>query len=243
MSVLSFPRYMARKYCEFSGATVALAEPYFVAAFMAGAATQIGRGEKTIAQVTQRYSDTLERWVRDTLNRNMSEVDLRRAHKALLRSGIAEEAYKEGMREAGSAQPDDDYGAEDVLQVASWVDEQIGHVDSFASDVWDASGVGADEAKQENVLSRIELWIASLRNLGDQGRLFILGNIPLTLDGPDGKETCPECQRYKGQRHRRDWWEKRDLLRRNGNTNYTCGRWEGYCLHYFRDDQGEIVVA
>ena len=200
----------------------------------------VGIRIKTIAQITQEYEDTLDRFVRDVLQRGGGEVDFRRSHKALIRS-IAEPAYVEGMREAGGSE--DDLDDDDRSAIETWTDEQVGYVDAFAADIRAASLSDAPEGASASILARVPVWVASLRNLGDLGRLSALGNVPLTLDGPDGKESCVECQTYKGQRHTKKWWERRGLLARNGNPNYTCGRWEGHCQHYFRNDDREIIVA
>jgi len=200
----------------------------------------IGIRTKTIAQVARDYEDALDRFVRDVLQHGGGEVDFRRSHKALIRS-IAESAYIEGMREAGGSK--DDLDGEDILAIETWKDNQVGYVDAFAADIRAASLSDAPEGAAAAILARVPVWVASLRNLGDMGRLSALGNVNLTMDGPDGKESCVECQTYKGQRHTKKWWERRGLLSRNGNENFSCGRWEGYCQHSFRNDDGEVIVA
>jgi len=70
-----------------------------------------------------------------------------------------------------------------------------------------------------------------------QGKLRGKKNVMLTLDGPDGKESCDTCQRYKGQRHRAKWWLSRDLIPAPGNENYECGGW--MCQHTLSSDDGE----
>jgi hypothetical protein len=67
-----------------------------------------------------------------------------------------------------------------------------------------------------------------------------LNDPALTFDGPDGRESCRECQFHKGKRHTTKYWRSRGLLGRNGNPNFTCGRW--VCQHSFFADDGELVV-
>jgi len=62
-----------------------------------------------------------------------------------------------------------------------------------------------------------------------------------TLLGSDGKESCPECQRYKGQRHPIKWWRERGLIPSPGNHNYTCGNW--VCDHHLYDDNMEPLAG
>jgi hypothetical protein len=193
--------------------------------------------EKSINEIIRRYTDQLTNLIYDTF-RTGDAVDLRRSHKALLRD-VAPLAYIEGMREGGINEPD----AEDqqVLDetAANWLADQREFIDSFAKDV---AAAKTDKEKRPAILARIEAWVSSLRNFGEAGKLYALGNIFLTFDGEDGKESCEDCQRLKGQRHKRNWWADRDLLARNGNQNYECGRWDP-CQHSFRDDKGAVIVS
>lgn len=212
---------------------------FIVAAYLAGAETQTTT-TKTIAQVVQRYADTLSRWVHDTLNRRMSEVDLRRAHKALLRGDIAEETYKEGMREAGSGNTDEDFDAEDALAVRGWIDNQADYVDGFAKDVWAASGVGADESARDAVLARVDLWADSLRSLGDAGKASILTNMPVTWKLGETEEHCQTCARLHDNRHRLKWFTGRDYVPRKNGAAMDCKGFK--CLCSLVNDKGEQVL-
>lgn len=212
---------------------------FIVAAYLAGADARMVT-TKTIAQVIQRYSDTLNRWVHDTLNRRMSEVDLRRAHKALLRGDISEEVYKEGMREAGSSNPDDDFDAEDALAVRGWSDNQADYVDGFAKDVWAASGVGADENARDAILARVDTWVDSLRSLGDAGKASILTNIPVTWKLGETEEHCKTCAQLHGNRHRMKWFTGRDYVPRKNGAAMDCKGFK--CLCSLVNDKGDQVL-
>lgn len=192
---------------------------------------------KTIGQIVKQYDDQLTRLVYETF-RTGDAVDMRRAHRAMLKD-FGLKVYVEGMREGGNTEPDaeDMKTAADVLD--DWYISQSEHVNQFAKD---AAAAKRDPKLRPAVLDRVPLWIDSLRNFGEAGKLAELGNIMLTFDGDDGEESCDDCQRYKGQRHRRNWWAKRGLLERNGNDNYECGRWSN-CHHDFRNDKGEVIVS
>jgi hypothetical protein len=84
--------------------------------------------------------------------------------------------------------------------------------------------------------NRAEGYCATLDGVYSQGKLRSRRNVVLTLDGPDGKESCTTCQKYKGQRHRASWWISRDLIPAPGNDNYECGGWQ--CQHVLSDDSG-----
>lgn len=171
------------------------------------------------------------------------------AFAAVLRGMITSEAdgvYIQGMIEGGyadEAEADDALEDEDYATIAGWQAEQRGYVAEFAKAVAAVRRLPKDEQPdaQEVIFGRIAKWGNSLRNLGDLGRARARGDIFLTFDGDDGKESCPECQKYKGQRHKKSWWAKRNLLERNGNPEYDCGRWDA-CNHHFYDDNGDIVI-
>lgn len=197
------------------------------------------REVKTINQIVAGYSNRLTGIVRDAM-RTGDAVDMRRAHKALLKN-VARDVYRDGLREGGiepkDETPEDRAATEEVID--DWIAGQLEFVNQFAKD---AAAVKRDKAARDAIIARVDQWGLSLRNFGEAGKLAALGNIMLTFDGDDGEESCDDCQRYKGQRHRRNWWAERGLLARNGNENFECGRWEN-CHHEFRDDKGAVVVS
>jgi hypothetical protein len=194
-------------------------------------------GWKSIGQIVKEYDDRLTRLVYDTF-RTGDAIDMRRAHRAMLKD-LGLKSYVEGMREGGITEPDaeDEQTADDALD--EWASNQFEFVNQFAKDT---AAAKRDPALRDAVLARVPLWVDGLRNFGEAGKLYALGNIMLTFDGDDGEESCFDCQMYKGQRHKRNWWADRGLLERNGNPNYECGRWDN-CHHDFRDDKGKVIVS
>ncbi|HEY4720197.1 MAG TPA: hypothetical protein VII92_00005 [Anaerolineae bacterium] len=193
--------------------------------------------QKNIGQIVKQYDDQLTRLVYDTFCTG-DAIDMRRAHRAMMKD-LGLKAYVEGMREGGIDKPDDDDTATAQDMLDEWRAGQFEHVNQFAKD---AAAAKADPTLRAGVLARVPLWVDSLRNFGEMGKLYALGNVMLTFDGDDGEESCIDCQRYKGQRHGRNWWAVRGLLERNGNPNYECGRY-GACHHSFYDDKGKVVVS
>lgn len=194
---------------------------------------------KTITQVVTGYTNRLTSLVKDAI-RTGDAVEMRRAHKALLKN-VARDVYRDGLREGGIEPKDEtaeDKAATDEV-IDDWLASQFEYIGQFAKD---AASAKKDKGLRDGALARVDTWAASLRNFGEAGKLAALGNIMLTYDGDDGAESCDDCQRYKGQRHRRNWWAERDLLRRFGNDNFECGRWEP-CQHSFRDDSGKVIVS
>lgn len=64
------------------------------------------------------------------------------------------------------------------------------------------------------------------------------GNTMLTFVGEDGEETCIDCYKYKGKRHRASWWVAHDAV--PPNRNFEC---KGYrCQHVLVDDSGRLFT-
>lgn len=197
------------------------------------------REEKTIGQISNAYRDRLYNIVYDVF-RTGDAIDMRRSHKALLKD-MSAKAYEEGWREGGIDQaelePEDRSAYDEAID--EFYASQREYVDSFAKD---AARGRLNEAERPAILARVPLWVDSLINFGEAGKVAALGNVALTFDGDDGEESCIDCQRLKGKRHRRNWWAERGLLERNGNSNYECGRYSA-CHHSFYDDRGKVVIS
>jgi hypothetical protein len=69
-------------------------------------------------------------------------------------------------------------------------------------------------------------------------KVVSVGNRMLTFVGEDGDETCIDCYKYKGKRHRASWWIAHDAI--PPNRNFEC---KGYkCQHVLVDDQGRLFT-
>jgi hypothetical protein len=90
-------------------------------------------------------------------------------------------------------------------------------------------------------LSRAEGYANRLDGLYAEAKTRAAGNKMLTFDGSDGKESCPECKKMKGKRHRAKWWVENGLIPGPGNTNYTCNGFN--CEHRLYDDEGNEWTA
>ena len=206
---------------------------------------------KSVVGYVQDYEVEVSRLVADVLNGDIDARAMGNGLRRLVRD-YAEATFIEGMLSGGDFA--DEQEARDALEdkdentIEGWKQVQREAASGYAQDV---AAVRKDpdypnnKAAQQRVFERVKAWGLALRNLGDLGRLSGLGNVPLLFDGDDGEESCVECQRYKGQVHRRSWWEARGLITRNGNPNFSCGRWEP-CHHSFyavvNGKRGDLVV-
>lgn len=146
------------------------------------------------------------------------------------------EAFYKGYEEASGQ--GDTVAAEDDSWLTDIINSSIGYMaDLFAKlkDIRKAGGYDADAIAR----ARADGYATTLDSVYGHGRILGNTNIMLTFSGPDGNESCGQCQKYKGQRHRGKWWIKYDLVRRNGNENFDCGRWDK-CKHNLYKDNGEL---
>lgn len=189
------------------------------------------------------YETQLTNAVVSTLQLGTPASTQAQTHRNLIRAH-AFSAFLEGMRAAGSADPFADLTEDDQVTIDSWISSQTSFIGAFAARSEEVGRMDDDNplraAGVAEINGRIHLWVDAMISLAGLGKLSILGNVPLTFLGPDGAESCPECQQWKNKRHRRSFWEKKGLLGRGGNNNFTCGRW--VCNHSFFDDNGTLVV-
>lgn len=153
------------------------------------------------------------------------------------RKAVVEEfpnAFYAGYAEAGGEETED----EDESWLTGAINDELSNVDEMFAALKDLRGtVDPDEEAD----ARADGYAVTLDSVYSEGKLRGNVNIMLTFDGDDGKESCAQCQRYKGQRHSAKWWLAKDLIRRNGNENFDCGRWEN-CQHDLYDDKGELYT-
>lgn len=164
--------------------------------------------EKTIAQVTKPYGDQLANAVYDVWNGNSDAIDLRRAHKALLRE-FAFQAYDEGLREGGipESEMDDEDKAARGEAVFDWLANQLEYVNDFAKAVGEAR---KDKAKRPAILDRVSMWVDSMRTIGEQGRAYALRNVKAKWYLGDRQNHTPDCvDLSKKAAHRVSWWIER----------------------------------
>lgn len=138
--------------------------------------------------------------------------------------GAAEAGYEEG---GGTLPLDDD--------TAAWlrgaIDAELGHIDDLfnrLSQEWE----GLDPTAE--AVSRAEGYASNLDQIFSEAKTRGAGNKMLTFVGDDGTESCKDCKRMKGQRHRASWWISHDMI--PGSSSYECGGWR--CQHILVDDQG-----
>ncbi len=144
-------------------------------------------------------------------------------------------AFYSGYVEAGGEETE----SEDEKWLTARVKEEIGYVDNAFDSIFNERE--AETVTEDSINGRVQDWVSNLNSVYSEGKLRGNENKMLTFDGDDGEESCTQCQKFKGKRHSAKWWLKRDLIRRNGNEHFDCGRW-GNCHHDLYDDDGEMYT-
>jgi hypothetical protein len=203
------------------------------------------KSTKSVNEVLRAYRDTIENLVVDAANGHIRVARMTTLmSRAIYDSALA--VYAEGMKQGGIAfdELDEDERADEETRISEWESTQQESARSFIRDAVAVSSLKGDERTQarDALLARVDLWVFSLEALGGLAYARALGDPVLTFSGSDGAESCAECQRYKGKSHRLSWWESRGLTARNGNDNFTCGRWKP-CDHHFYDKNGRLIIV
>lgn len=138
-------------------------------------------------------------------------------------SGMA--AFLDGFAAGGVEIERGELSSEDNAVFLSWLAEQSGYVDTMT--------VG----ESSNPDSKAQLWVnKSLNSVYELGRAQADANGMYEFDGDDGAESCADCQRLKGQRHRLKDWNKRQWNPNQSGFKAECGGWR--CQHLLRKVRG-----
>lgn len=184
---------------------------------------------KTIGQVVTQYDDKLTNAVYDVWNGHSSAVDLRRAHKAMLKQ-FAPMIYLEGMHEGGIKEDDIDEKDQADLDEAvnDWLSKQVDFVNAFAKD---AEAARRNKDERPKILDRVGMWVDSLRSLGDLGKAYALKNERGQWILGETEQHCDTCKYLAGLKpHRVSWFVERGYIpRQNGSGKLDCGGWKCDC--------------
>lgn len=196
----------------------------------------------TVASVSASYAQQLAEIVILAMQQGTSSGSTRQQIISLLRGGIAQQVYTEGMKEGGSENPIADLTDDDFATISTWVAGQVTHVGGYADRIFEVSQMPdtlddgsvnqqrLDAVRQ--VSTRLGWWVANLTALGALGRnnqdekqltRFNLGST---------KEHCSTCLTLsRGRDHLFKWFRDNKLLpQQPGNKNFECGCFRCQCF-------------
>ena len=192
-------------------------------------------GVKSISGVAHGYRSEFIAAVNQVFRGNITPVALRDRLGTLIED-YAERIFIEGAVEAGSKITHDDLEKDELAAIDEWKNGQLAHVESFAA----AADAAATPVEREAILSRVDLWVNALRNLGAQGRASVLANRPGTWHLGQTEEHCATCANLDGKRHRLKWYTDRNYFPRTPGAAMDCG---GYrCDCQVTADDGTVLL-
>jgi hypothetical protein len=185
------------------------------------------KASETLTAILGEYHDNITRaligYFTDGGN---TKADFKRAMR-----GAFQDAFDLGFIDGGG-------GLEEIPELdLAWLDgrkaEEAGYIDAVYVD---ARALKRDKEfdyftwateRADGYAQTVKLIYAEAKTRGAKNKM-------LTFAGDDGQESCTDCQRYKGQRHRASWWVSHNAI--PPNREFECG---GYrCQHYLEDDNG-----
>lgn len=107
---------------------------------------------------------------------------------------------------------------------------EFGHIDDLFARLkaeWD----GIDPVHE--AFARADGYTKTLDAIYAEAKMRGSKNATAEFVGDDGAESCVDCQKMKGKRHRLQYIIDNDLIPRPGNTNYACNGY--HCEHYWRN--------
>lgn len=147
------------------------------------------------------------------------------------------DAFDLGWTEGGGELPIDD-------EAISWLEARLNAEAGFIDMLFQE----AKELRKDKdfdffswVVARADGYTNTLKEIYNAAKLRAMDDRMVTFDGDDGKESCPDCQRLKGQRHKISWFVKRNFVPPFG-TGLECHR-GGHCQHGLMDDKGKWVTV
>ena len=150
-----------------------------------------------------------------------------RMRKELKRHG--EQAFKDGLELGGV--PATEITSDDKTTVKQWLTEQSAFVTDMGKTL-----LAKDDPTTTDEHAKAKLWGSkSLMSIYQQGILSADANMMMQFVGKPGKESCKDCKRMTGQRHRMKdiiakGWEAR-------SDKYDCGGFN--CNHEWKPARGK----
>lgn len=191
------------------------------------------------AGTRDRYYNRMLEDFKSYLNGNESLSSCRNsAHRYIATAFV--DAFEAGWVDTQNADATYDPAPEDSDWLANRIDQELAYVDGLFVTMKamreDATEPLTADEVNTFATDRATGYAVTLDAVYGQGKLRSRKSVMLTFGGPDGKESCKTCQKYKGQRHRARWWVSHDLVPAPGNESFECGGWQ--CQHTLTDDSG-----
>ena len=147
------------------------------------------------------------------------------------------DAFELGWTDGGAELPLDDDGLE---WLGARQSQEFGYIDMLFQE--------AKELRKEYefdsfawTTARADGYTNTLKEVYNNARMRAMPNQMVTFDGDDGQESCPDCQKLKGKRHKISWFVSRNYVPPFG-TGLECHK-GGHCQHGLKADDGTWITV
>jgi HK97 family phage portal protein len=177
--------------------------------------------QRAIQATRLEFEELMEGFIREAIGGNLA----RRRFISLVKAEIrrwGQLAFRDGLIDGGVLDGVPDENDQQVIK--DLLKEAQSHVSRLADQVYD------DEAQASMAETKPALWYrGSIAPLYQAGLLSADKNGMYEFAGLPGADSCRDCQRLEGQRHRLKAWAERDLLVPRVGQNTECEGWQ--CNH------------
>lgn len=189
-----------------------------------------------LSSISSQYNDSIIQALIDYFESEGSVTVPKGAYKRAMVEAFGA-AVDLGWTDGGNAPPIE----EDVL---SWFNARVNEESGYIDMVFEQAKALRKETDFDYftwATERARGYTNSIKEVYNYARMSASKDIMVTFDGDDGAESCPDCQKYKGKRHRISWFVARDAVPPFG-SGLECHR-GGRCQHGLMNDAGEWVTA
>jgi len=182
------------------------------------------------------YHDSVTQAIIDYFESDRRLQDARGDFKRAMSTAFVD-GFETGWIDGGGDLPVDESASE---WLAAKQEAEFGFIDILFANMRDLKKENDKDFDYfEFATARADGYSTTLKGVYSEGKIRAAGNKMLTFDGEDGDESCTDCQRYKGQRHRASWWVNHNAI--PPNRDFEC---HGYrCQHYLVDDEGNVFAG
>lgn len=142
-----------------------------------------------------------------------------------------------GWTDGGQELPIDE---ESMTWIEARINQEFGFIDMLFEQI-KALRKEADFDYFTWITARADGYVNTLREVYNAGKLRAMDDIMVTFEGDDGAESCEDCQRLKGKKHKLSWFIARDYVPPFG-VGLECHVGKR-CQHGLMDMKGKWVTV
>lgn len=176
--------------------------------------------KKEIDATNDEFIQEMTAIIQDGLDRTITKAGCAaRIRGAIQRYGKS--AYQDGLEVGGV--PGGELDEDDKRVIGDISVHSTQYVTNMVDEIYtEGASFDAEARAQKWMGTTDEFYYAGIESADANGMY--------SFEGDDGAESCYECQKYKGTKHRMKWWVEHELRPGVDHDSFTC---KGYnCQHY-----------